>query len=67
VTVNGNVRSSFSVPKPTVDANGQAVTIPNSGYVSVLRTSNGAVWRTYQQQSVYVPVTQRPQEAGMLQ
>ncbi len=52
VTINGNVRSSFSVPKPTVDANGQAVTIPNSGYTQILRTSNGAVWRTYQQPSV---------------
>ncbi|HEY8886649.1 MAG TPA: hypothetical protein VIM31_04095 [Candidatus Microsaccharimonas sp.] len=52
VTVNGNVRSSFSVPKPTVDASGQAITIPNSGYVNVLRTSNSAVWRTYKQPSV---------------
>jgi len=56
VTVNGNVRSSFSVPKPTVDANGKALTIPNSGYVNVLRTSNGAVWRTYQQPSVQAAV-----------
>jgi len=56
VTVNGNIRSSFSVPKPTVDANGQAVTLPNSGYVNVLRTSNGAVWRTYKQPSVQAAV-----------
>ncbi|MDB5180122.1 MAG: hypothetical protein JWN12_754 [Candidatus Saccharibacteria bacterium] len=52
VTVNGNVRSSFNVPKPTVDANGQAITIPNSGYVEVTRTSNGSVWRTYKQPNV---------------
>lgn len=56
VTVNGNIQSSFSIPKPTVDANGQAVTIPNSGYVNVLRTSNGAIWRTYQQPSVQAAV-----------
>jgi hypothetical protein len=57
VTVNGNVRSSFAVPKPTVDpATGQALTIPNSGYVDVLRTSNGAVWRTYKQPSVQAAV-----------
>lgn len=56
VTVNGNIRSSFSVPKPTVDANGQALTIPNSGYTQILRTSNGAVWRTYKQPSVQAAV-----------
>ena len=56
VTVNGNIRSSFSVPKPTVDSQGRALTIPNSGYVDILRTSNGAVWRTYQQPSVQVAV-----------
>jgi hypothetical protein len=56
VTINGNVRSSFSVPKPTVDSNGRAVTIPNSGYTQILRTSNGAVWRTYQQPSVQAAV-----------
>ena len=52
VTINGNVRSSFSVPKPTVDANGRALTIANTGYVEVTRSSNGAVWRTYKQPSV---------------
>lgn len=56
VTVNDNIRSSFSVPKPNVDSNGQALTIPNSGYVDVLRTSNGAVWRTYKQPSVQAAV-----------
>jgi len=52
VTVNGNIRSSFSVPKPTVDANGRALTIANTGYVEVTRSSNGGVWRTYRQPSV---------------
>lgn len=52
VTVNGNVRSSFSVPKPTVDASGKALTILNNGYTEITRTSNGSVWRTYRQPSV---------------
>lgn len=45
-------RSSFRVKRPTLDGNGKAVTIPNSGYVELLRRSNGAVWRTYTQPSV---------------
>lgn len=52
VTSNGNVRSSYSVGKPTVDSQGRAVTIPNNGYVEITRASNGAVWRTYKQPSV---------------
>ena len=56
VTINGNVRSSFKVPKPLVDSQGRALTIPNSGYVEVTRTSNGAVWRTYNQPSVQAAV-----------
>lgn len=57
VTVNGNVRSSFSVPRPNLDpVTGQAVTIPNSGYVEVTRTTTGAVWRTYRQPSVQAAV-----------
>lgn len=47
-----NVRSSFSVPKPTVDATGHALTIPNSGYTEIIRSSNHSVWRTYRQPSV---------------
>jgi hypothetical protein len=56
VTVNGNVRSSFSVPAPTVDGNGRALTIPNSGYTQITRTSNGSVWRTYTQPAVQAAV-----------
>lgn len=52
VTINDNIRSSFSVMRPKTDANGRAVTIANSGYVELLRASNGAVWRTYRQPSV---------------
>lgn len=49
VAINGNVRSSFKVGLPTLDSNGRALTIPNTGYVNILRTSSGAVWRTYTQ------------------
>lgn len=56
VTVNGNVRSSFSVPRPTLDSDGRAVTIPNTGYTEITRTSNGSVWRTYTQPSVQAAV-----------
>ena len=56
VTINGNVRSSFTVPKPTVDGSGRALTIPNNGYVEVTRTSTGTVWRTYKQPSVQAAV-----------
>lgn len=56
VAVNGNVRSSFSVPRPTVDADGKALTIANSGYVEITRSSTGAVWRTYTQPSVQAAV-----------
>lgn len=52
VTINDNIRSSFNVARPKTDANGRAVTIANSGYVELLRASNGAVWRTYRQPSV---------------
>lgn len=56
VMTNGTVRSSFSVPAPTVNSAGQAVTIPNRGYVELTRGSNGSVWRTYQQPTVQAAV-----------
>jgi len=58
VTVKGNIRSSFSVPKPIVDpTTGQALTIPNSGYTEVTRSSAPYdVWRTYKQPSVQAAV-----------
>lgn len=57
VMVNGNVRSSFSVPKPTLDpVTGQAISIANNGYVEITRASNGSVWRTYKQPSVQAAV-----------
>lgn len=58
VTSNGNVRSSFSVGLPSLDANGKATTISNTGYVEILRTSSLGVWRRYNQpsaQSAVVP------------
>jgi hypothetical protein len=58
ITVNGNVRSSFRVGLPSLDSAGNAVKIPNNGYVEIIRASNGSVWRTYTQpnvQSVVVP------------
>lgn len=52
VTIGEGFRSSFSVAKPTVDSNGRALTIPNSGYVELIRSSTGGVWRTYRQPAV---------------
>lgn len=51
VTKNGNIRSNFSIGDVPVDGDGQATTVSNTGYVEVLRTSNDAVWRRYNQKS----------------
>jgi hypothetical protein len=51
VTRNGNIRSNFSIGLPPLDVDGDAITIPNTGFVEVLRTSNNAVWRRYSQNS----------------
>lgn len=56
VSIDDNVRSSFSVGMPTLDADGKASLIPQTGYVEVLRTSNNAVWRTYRQPSAQAAV-----------
>jgi len=56
VDSNNTFRSSFTVKSPTLDADGKALTIPNNGYVELLRASNGAVWRTYRQPSVQAAV-----------
>lgn len=56
VVSNDTLRSSFSVPAPTTNTQGKAVTIPNSGYVNLLRGSNGQVWRTYNQPAVQAAV-----------
>lgn len=50
------LRSSFTVPAPAVDGEGKAITIPNSGYVELLRSSNGQAWRTYRQPAVQAAV-----------
>lgn len=51
VTNVNNVRSSFSVSLPALDADGKATTIPNGGYAQLIRASTGATWRTYTQQA----------------
>jgi len=56
VMINENVRSSFSVGLPTLDSGGRAVTIPNTGYVNIFRTSSNTVWRTYTQPSTQAAV-----------
>lgn len=49
-------RSSFKVNRPAVDSSGRALTIPNTGYVELLRASDGSVWRTYRQPAVQAAV-----------
>lgn len=44
---NTNIRTSFSVGTPKVTGNGQALEISGSGTTDLLRTSSGAVWRSY--------------------
>ncbi|MES2631015.1 MAG: hypothetical protein V4611_03590 [Patescibacteria group bacterium] len=56
VMSNDNLRSSFTVGAPTVNSEGRAVAIPNTGYVELIRESTGAVWRTYKQPSVQAAV-----------
>ena len=56
VMTNGSLRSSFSVTSPTLNNEGEAVAIPNTGYVDLLRTSTGTVWRTYKQPSVQAAI-----------
>lgn len=56
VLVEDNLRSSFTVKLPKLDLDGRAIAIPNNGYVELLRSSNGAVWRTYYQPSVQAAV-----------
>lgn len=52
VISNESLRSSFTVTSPTLDSQGRALTIPNNGYVELLRSSTGGVWRTYRQPAV---------------
>ena len=48
--------TGFKVGLPTLDSDGRAVTIPNTGFVNLIRTSNGAVWRTYSQPTAQAAV-----------
>lgn len=56
VLLSDQLRSSFSVPLPEVDADGRATVIPHNGYVELLRSSNGDVYRTYRQPSTQATV-----------
>lgn len=56
VSDDNSFRSSFSVGSPTLDADGKALSIPNNGYVELLRTSTGGVWRTYRQPAAQAAV-----------
>lgn len=42
-----NVQSTYSVSLPATDNQGYATTIPSVGSVQLLRSSTGAVWKTY--------------------
>lgn len=52
VTVNDTLRSSFSVTAPSTDTEGRALTLPHTGFVELIRASDGQVWRTYRQPAV---------------
>ncbi len=47
VSNTGNAYSSFSIKAPVLDSSGNASVLPNSGFVKLVRDSNGATWRTY--------------------
>jgi len=49
ISINSGVISSFSVNKPEVDINGKVVNLNVKGFVNLVRTSNGSVWRSYSQ------------------
>lgn len=42
-------RSSFRVGLPVLNSEGRAATIPHTGFVQLLRKSDGTPWRTYTQ------------------
>lgn len=52
VSIQDNIRSSFSVPAPEVDADGRPVLIPQTGYVEIWRASTNTAWRVYRQPTV---------------
>ncbi len=52
VVSEAGLRSSFSIKRPTLNNEGKAVAIANTGYVELLRSSTGEVWRTYRQPTV---------------
>jgi hypothetical protein len=55
VMINGDIKSSFSVPLPVLDSNGKATVVTSSGQTSLLRTSDGSTWRRYtQSEQIYL-------------
>lgn len=62
VLIDGNIKSTFSVPLPPVDSTGRAGVVPSTGSVKLIRTSSGVAWKTYNQS---INVT-GPQTAGSL-
>lgn len=53
---NDELRSSFRVGMPTLGSDGTAVTLPQTGYVELLRKTDGQPWRLYTQPSVQAAV-----------
>lgn len=51
VMINGNIKSSFRVGLPNLNSDGKAVDLSSSGIVSLIKTSDGSIWRTYSQSS----------------
>lgn len=60
LTINGDVRTTFSVPSPAMDSQGQPTSIAANGIVDLLRTSTGIPWRTFRQPLAAAPATCSP-------
>lgn len=55
VSVNGNAKTTFNVGYPSVDSAGRYTVFKASGSVDLYRTSSEVVWRTYKQNSTFMP------------
>ena len=51
VTINGNIRSTFSVDPPTSYGSYGYVTVHSEGTTKLIKTTSRTVWRTYTQNS----------------
>ena len=54
VSVNGNARSTFTVKYPDVNSLGRYTSFRASGSVSLFRSSNNTIWRTYNQSTTLI-------------